>query len=183
MKEDSNKNLRTATILNAVYMIVGFLLIAAYLIVLVVFLTNTNGIGLKPELGLGWQFPAQDLSRLSELFAIDKFGYEAVQQDASLINLAKAEILNFYKLNSNNYIFDGVNLPPYQLFIMALFGLWMIILSVLNGIRITRAKEIELKVWSIIDIFNLNIGTAIFVFKYINDLKEKERDHERIYFN
>lgn len=167
-----NNNLKLATLFNFIYTVIGFLLVISFLIILMMFVNSTNGLGLDPSIGLGWRFTPNELDGLSERFAIAKFGYDTVQADSSLINTCKVEILQNYTLTNGTYIFNGTNLPPWQTLFLAGFGLLFIILGLINGFRFLKAKSEELTVLAVINIFDLNIISGIFIFRYIKDLKE-----------
>lgn len=168
MKKD-NKYLGFANLSNLIYMIIGFLLIVSFLIIVMVFVNSTNGLGLDPTIGLGWRFSSSQLSELSKNLAIERFGYDAVNQNASLIDTAKIEILNSYYLRDTTYIFNGVNLPPWETLFLVGFGVMFIVLAIINGFRMGKAKDEELTILTVVDIFLLNIPTGIFIYKYKKD--------------
>lgn len=168
MKKD-NKYLGFANLSNMIYMIIGFLLIVAFLIIVMVFVNSTNGLGLDPTVGLGWKFSSSELGELSKNLAIERFGYDAVSQNASLIDNAKIEILNSYYLRDGTYIFNGTNLPPWETILFVGFGLMFIILAIINGFRMAKAKDEELTILTVVDIFLLHIATGIFIYKYKKD--------------
>ena len=173
MKKD-NKYLGFANISNMIYMIVGFLLIVAFLIIVMVFINSTNGLGLAPTVGLGWKFSSSELGELSKNLAIERFGYDAVSQNAFLIDNAKIEILNSYYLRDGTYIFNSTNLPPWESLLLVGFGLTFIVLAIINGFRMAKAKDEELIILTVVDIFLLNIATGIFIYKYKKDKNEGE---------
>lgn len=168
MKQE-NPFLKKINLSNAIYMIVGFALVIAFLIVLIVFINSTSNLGLNPEIGLGWRFSSNDLSVLSERLAIEKYGFDEVNNNPLLINEAKIEILSAYSLRDGTYIFNGTNLPPWQTLFFVGFGIWFVVLAIINGFRISKANDFGLKALAVIDIFGLNIATGIFIFNYIKD--------------
>lgn len=167
--KNENKFLKNANLSNAIYMIIGFALIIAFLIVVMVFINTTNNVGLDPTIGLGWRFSANDLSTLAERLAIEKNGFDLAKENPSLIDEAKVSILSAYTLRDQTYIFNSATLPRWQSLLLVGFGMWFVVLAIINGFRMGKANNYGLKALAIIDFFGLNIATGIFLFNYVKD--------------